>query len=67
MVSIASAEDPLKNGENLLKIEDYLHAKEFFKNILKIQNLLIEHFLDLPKQIIFLETTMKQQFRLKDF
>jgi len=51
MVSIASAEDPLKNGEDLLKMEDYLHAKEFFKNILKIQTLLIEHFLDLQSRL----------------
>ncbi|HQA03251.1 MAG TPA: tetratricopeptide repeat protein [Thermodesulfovibrio thiophilus] len=71
MVSIASAEDPLKNGENLLKIEDYLHAKEFFQKYTENPKFADRALLGLAKADYFLgnyyEATIPLKRLLRDF
>jgi len=69
--SIAYAEDTLKKGEDFLKIEDYINAREFFKRYTEDPKLADKALLGLAKAEYFLgnyyEATIPLKRLLRDF
>ncbi len=69
--AFAYAEDPLKRGEDFLKTENYLQAKEFFKKFIEDPKLADRALLGLAKAEYFLgnyyEVTIPLKRLLRDF
>lgn len=69
--SIAYAEDTLKKGEDFLKTEDYINAREFFKRYTEDPKLADKALLGLAKAEYFLgnyyEATIPLKRLLRDF